>query len=205
MRWILTLLFAGWGATAFAQLGEISISMGKSTLRNNVLGSETVTTAPGATATLDYKAESNFRLGFRLTINSYTFFGHELGYAYNRSKLKVEGPGVDPNANQVSLPLHQVSYNFLAYATPEGSSVRPFAAGGGHFSTFYPPGSSVFSGNGVTKLGFNYGGGIKIRVSPIFMVRFDVHDYATGKPFDFQNQKGLLHQLEVTTGLAFVF
>ena len=59
------------------------------------------------------------------------------------------------------MPIHQGMYNFLPYATPKGSKIRPFATGGVHFSTFYPPGASVFQGNGVTKFGYNYGAGVK--------------------------------------------
>jgi len=196
-------LFAGlWLAGSMAlhaQLGEISISAGRAAARNNVLG----TARDLAGAVLEYKSETNFRLGFRFTFNSYRFFGHEIGYAYNRGKFTVS---TRPPA-EVGMPVHQGIYNFLAYATPEGAAVRPFIAGGGHFGTFYPPGTGVFSGNGVTKFGFNYGAGLKFRISPLLMMRLDLRDYATAKPFgeSFPDQKGLLRILEVSMGLGIAF
>ncbi len=38
---------------------------------------------------------------------------------------------------------HQGFYDFLVYATPEGSKIRPFIAAGAQFSNFVPPGSSA--------------------------------------------------------------
>jgi len=193
-RWSWTWLLLAGATAAWAQMGELSINAGKSTLRNASLG------------TLDdveLDTTTDVRIGFRFTVNSEGRRGHEFGYAYNHGKLRLH---TTPR-EEVGMPIHQGFYNFLVYATPEGSKVRPFATGGGHFSTFYPPGSSVFSGNGVTKFGLNYGGGIKVRVSEIFMVRLDVRDYAQGKPdmYGQQGIKGWLHQLETSVGFAFVF
>jgi len=184
---------------ALGQLGELSISAGRAASRNNVLG--TLKDLTGAV--LEYKSETDFRLGFRFTFNNYRFFGHEIGYAYNHGKFKVN---TTPPA-EVGMPVHQGMYNFLAYAMPEGAGLRPFVTGGVHFSTFYPPGTGVFSGNGVTKFGYNYGGGLKFRLGPLLMMRLDLRDYATGKPFgeSFPDQKGMLHQLEVSMGLGIAF
>lgn len=173
--------------TASAQVGEIGISFGKNSFRNNDLG-----TLDGVNR---YTIDGNFRLGVRLTLNTYRYFGHEIGYAYNRTDLTGVG----------TTPVHQAGYAFLAYATPEGSRIRPFLAGGGHFATFYPPGTGVYYGNGYTKFGFNYGGGLKFRITDIFALRFDVRDYATGKPFPIEDRSGLLHMLETSAGLSFVF
>ncbi|MGC8794665.1 MAG: outer membrane beta-barrel protein [Bryobacteraceae bacterium] len=182
-----------------AQVGEFSISAGRAASRNNVLG----TAADLTGALLRYKSETNFRLGFRLTFNNQRHFGHEIGYAYNRGKFTAS----TTPPSEVGMPVHQGIYNFLAYVTPEGSAVRPFITGGGHFSTFYPPGTGVFSGNGVTKFGFNYGGGIKFRISPLLMLRMDLRDYTTAKPFGeyFPDQKGMLHMLEVSMGVGIGF
>ncbi len=198
-RWMHVPLLLAWAGGAAAQVGEISISAGRAASRNNVLGTERDLSGQ----TLEYKTETDFRLGFRFTFNSYRFFGHEIGYAYNHGKFKLSST---PPA-EVGMPVHQGMYNFLGYATPEGSSMRPFLTGGVHFSTFYPPGTGVFSGNGVTKFGFNYGAGLKFRLSEMLIMRLDLRDYVTGKPFGdaFPDQKGMLHQLEVSAGLGFAF
>jgi opacity protein-like surface antigen len=193
---LLTLLLAGSTVAAFGQVGEVSLSFGSSMLRNNNLGS--LSDVSGGL--IPFTQDTNFHMSLRMTLNSYRFFGHEFGYNYNHGTLKELGQGIG------GMSIHQGFYNFLAYATPEGSKVRPFAAGGVHFSSFFPPGASVTSGNGITKFGFNYGGGIKVRVSDMFLVRVDVRDYTTGKPdLGLTNQKGLLHQLVVSAGLGFAF
>jgi opacity protein-like surface antigen len=144
--------------------------------------------------------EDGWRMGFRMTLNNWTFFGHEMGYAYNRTTFRINSTPVV----EAGTAIHQGFYNFLAYATPEGSRVRPFAAGGAHFSNFIFPGFSVTQGGGSNKLGYNYGGGNKVRVKPNWAVRMDVRQYVTGKPFDFPDQSGTLKQLEVSLGLSFV-
>jgi opacity protein-like surface antigen len=193
-RFLLLLLLFGLAGSAFAQVGEVSLSFGEGRARNNSLGSLATTT--GAE---EAKLNTGFRFGFRFTINNWRFFGHEIGYAYTRSHLE------SPSLGSISMPIHQGMYNFLAYATPEGSRIRPFATGGVHFASFYPPGASVFQGNGVTKFGFNYGAGIKAKVSSSFLVRVDVRDYVQGKPDFFTGTSGMLHILEVSAGLGFVF
>jgi hypothetical protein len=45
--------------------------------------------------------------------------------------------------------------------------VRPFAAGGGHFQL--PVARTVgLQGGGSMKFGFNYGGGVKVKVTEMF-------------------------------------
>ena len=188
-RSILALMFVGSALTAFAQMGEVSLSFGKSMLRNNSLG-----TIGG----VDVTAESGFHMALRMTLNNARFFGHEFGYAYNRGSFTVS-PTV------YSMPIHQGFYDFLIYATKEGTKVRPFVAGGGHFSTFVPPGGSISQGSGITKFGFNYGAGIKAKVSESFMIRLDARDYTTGKPDFGISPSGRLHQLVASAGLAFLF
>ena len=201
-RWVFTGLLLGSALTAFAQVGELALSMGAALLRNENLGSAVGATDTGAAATFNANAKADFRFALRFTVNNKKFFGHEGGYAYNHANLAFD----TTPAQEVGMPIHQGFYNFLAYATPEGSKVRPFAAGGGHFSTFYPPGASVFSGNGVTKFGLNYGGGIKVKVSEVWLIRMDVRDYFQGKPdLGLQNVKGWLHLWEASAGLGFTF
>ncbi len=192
---IVALLAATSAATALAQVGEVSVSGGASRLNQNSLGSFVDDTG----GTTDALATTDFRLGVRLTLNSYRFFGHEFGYAYNHGNLKI-------GTVEYGMPIHQGMYNFLAYATPEGSKFRPYGTGGVHFSTFYPPGASVFQGNGVTKFGYNYGAGVKVRVSESWITRFDVRDYVTAKPdFGLANRTGMLHQLEISAGFGMAF
>jgi len=195
-RSTLLLLSLGCAGAAFAQSAEVSLNAGESMLRNKSLGN--LTASDNTVAGADFG--TNFHLSLKMTLNSWKFFGQEFGYNYNRGSIKAAGSDVG------GMPVHQGFYDLLAYATKEGKKIRPFAGAGVHFSSFFPPGASVFNGNGITKFGFNYGGGVKVRVSDAFLVRRDAHDYETPKPdLGLPNEKGWLHQLVVSAGVAFVF
>ena len=112
--------------------------------------------------------------------------------------------GVLPAAEQtVSVPIHQGFGDVLLYALPEGKRVRPFVAGGVHFSSFFPPGSSASYGNQTTKFGFNYGAGAKVWTTTNWGFRVDARFYETPKPFNFFDQHGRLRQLELSAGVSF--
>src|SRR6266849_2397689 len=175
-----------------AQVGEISLSFGDSIFKDNLLGFYDAVT--------QYKMVDGFRVTARLTLNTKRFIGHEFGYAYSRSKLGIVGA-----PDQVGTPVHQGFYDFLVYGLPEGSPVRPFVAGGGQFSTFVPPGASVTYGTGTTKYGGNFGAGVKVRLTSMFLLRIDVRDYVTTKPFDLIGKSGALHQIEASAGLGLYF
>lgn len=195
MRWWgLAVVSCGFAMLAQAQVGEISVSGGVSRFGDVSLG----TSADASGNAVNVTLQNGFRLAVRLTINTYRFAGHEFGYAYSHSNVALGGTS-NPT------PVHQGFYDFLLYATPEGSRIRPFAAGGIQFSSFFPPGASVYQGNGTTKFGINGGAGIKVRVTPIIGLRFDVRDYNTGKPFNFTGQSGRLNQMEISVGASFLF
>ena len=174
-----------------AQVAEISVGGGASHFGGGSTGTETIAAGP------EIKVDGGFRFEARLTLNPQRFFGHEFGYAYSSSTYKL------PISGDVSVPVHQGLYNFLVYATPEGTKIRPFATGGVGFSSFFPPGTSAYYGNQITKFNYNYGGGIKIRVSSMFGIRLDFRQYSTSHPFDFPNQSGRLLQTAFTGGLSF--
>ena len=181
------LLFAA--GTAFSQVAEIGATMGASVLSNATLYSDSVATA---------KLNNGFRMGFRVTLNSFRFFGHEVGYGYNRTNLSYAG-------TVYAMATHQPFYDFLAYATPEGSKIRPFIAGGAQASTFVPPGGSVTQGSGSIKFGVNYGFGTKVKVAEKWLVRVDVRQYRSPKPdFGFPTApKGWVQINEISAGFSY--
>jgi opacity protein-like surface antigen len=183
--WIPALFFCVASTSLFGQAAEFSLSGGTSRISGADIGS-------------GYSLDNGFSIGFRLTLNSQRFFGHEIGYAYNRSHLLLAGE------DQGGMAIHQGFYDFLAYATPEGKRIRPFATGGVHFSNFVPPGSSASQGGGNTKFGVNYGAGLKVRLTPIIGARVDYRQYLTGKPFDLAGASGKLKQNVISIGLAFL-
>ena len=100
--------------------------------------------------------------------------------------------------------MHGTGWNTTS-GLPEGSPVRPFIAGGGQFSTFVPPGASVTYGTGTTKYGGNFGAGVKVKLTSMFLLRIDLRDYVTTKPFDLIGKSGALHQIEASAGLGLFF
>lgn len=181
------------GSVAFAQVAEFGVTGGASLLRNNSLAPIDL----GDGTSTNTKLTDGFRLGFRITLNTYRFFGHEFGYAYNRTQLRIEG------VQDLGMAIHEGFYNFLVYALPEGAPVRPFATGGAHFANFVPPGASATSGGGSTKFGLNYGGGVKARLGSKFMMRLDIRQYHTPKPdFFIQAPQGWLRQTEISAGFG---
>jgi opacity protein-like surface antigen len=191
---IMLAVFAG--SSLFAQSFEAGASFGVSALNNADLGSQAlVTGTPG-----NIRLNDGFRFGFRIGLNTYRYMGFEFGYAYNRSQLHYDGPPV----TEQGMAIHQGFGDGLIYATPEGSRIRPFAAAGLQFSNFVPPGASASYGQGETKFGFNYGGGVKVKVAENWLVRFDFRQYETGKPsFGVLEPHGRLFQNEISAGFAF--
>lgn len=90
-------------------------------------------------------------------------------------------------------------------AYPKARAFGLSSQAGASSPPFVPPGASAAYGQGTTKYGGNFGGGVKVRVNSMFLVRLDARDYVTGKPFNLVNQSGALHQIEVTAGLGLIF
>jgi opacity protein-like surface antigen len=184
--WIL-LGFGLFATIAPAQVFEASVSGGVSRL-----GDAALQTNP-----TDYTLGNGARLDFRITLNTWRFMGHEIGYGYSHSNITTQG-------QSIGFSIHEGYYNFLVYATPEGSRIRPFVTGGVHFASYVPPGGSVYYS--VTKFGYNYGAGLKFIVSGPFGARVDFRQYSTGKP-DFGITQlapsGRINQSVFTVGFSY--
>jgi len=195
MKKFAAILFLACASSAWGQYGELWFSAGQSIMNSAGLGS----TSPTGNKD-DFKFDNGFRFAFRIGFNNDRIFGHEIQYAYSRSHLLAGGQDLG------GMAIHTGAYNFLLYATPEGSKIRPFATGGVGFNNYVPPGSSASSGGGSTKYGFNYGGGVKVRVGDRWAVRFDLRQYTTPKPnFGLFLREGWIRQTEATVGFGFVF
>ncbi len=196
MRKLAVLLVLACAGSAWGQSFEVWFNGGQSIMSNNSLG----TAALVGGSPDDVKLGDGFRFSFRMTLNNDNRFGHEVQYAYSRTQLQETG-----FADQ-GMAIHEGGYNFLYYATKEGTRIRPFATGGIGFANFVPPGSSAASGGGTNKFQVNYGGGVKVHVASIFGVRLDVRQYASPKPFDLPlNPGGWLRQTEISAGFGVQF
>lgn len=169
---------------AAAQSFEGSVSGGPSILSSSDLGS-------------GYSLDNGFNLGFRMTLNTQQHLGYELGYIYNRTHLLASG------FDQGGMAVHQGFGDVLFY--PNRSSerrVRPFLAGGLNFDNFVAPGQTAQYGQGQTKFGFDYGAGVKMKVTGPWNIRFDFRQFNVGKPFDLGGSGRLLIN-EISAGVAF--
>jgi opacity protein-like surface antigen len=203
MKKLLPVLFVVFSGALYAQSGEAWFSAGGSILTNANLGSPVVNGNPS-----DVQLNDGFSFGFRLGINTGNHFGHEIQYEYNRTHFLDNTGDVFGTAGSYGMAIHQGGYNFLYYFTPEGSRIHPFVTGGVMFDNFVPPGSSSQSGGGSLKFGFNYGVGVKVRITHLFAVRADLREYESGKPSFgglLVNQSGLLNQTEATAGFGLYF
>jgi len=213
------LLFLAGAGSAWGQLFEVWFNGGESLMSNKGLGTTNVdangNALPGATQN-DVQLGDGFRFSFRMTLNNESHFGHEVQYAYSRTSLTVPAqPGTPATLFTAAIPgtpassqgmaIHQGGYNFLLYATNEGTRIRPFATAGVGFANYVPPGSSAASGGGSNKFGFNYGGGVKVRVTHLFGLRLDVRQYTTPKPFNLALASGWLRQTEISAGFGVIF
>lgn len=201
LLWFLLLCLPG---SLWAQSGELWASGGASILGGAGLGS-----ASSDGSTNDVHLGSGFRFGFRFACNSAGHFGHEIQYAYNRTDFTDSAGAILSNAGSEGTAIHQAGYNLLYHFRPtkEGSKVRPFVTAGFHVNDYVLPPSATPQGSSV-KPGFNVGAGVKMRISPMFAVRFDVRQYETGKPNwggILSNQGSLLHQTEVSGGFGIYF
>jgi len=194
MKKLAVVLFLACAGSAWGQLFEVWFNGGQSIISNKGLG----TTASIGGSKDDVQLEDGFRFSIRMDLNNESHFGHEVQYAYSRSKLNISGV-------EQGMAIHQGGYNFLLYATPEGKRIRPFATGGVEFANYVPPGASASSGGGDNKLGVNYGGGVKVRVTSLFGLRLDVRQYTTPKPFNLPLREGWLRQNEISAGFGVLF
>ena len=195
---VMAVLACAGAGSAWGQLFEAWFNGGQSLMSNSGLGSDLPASAGGLKN--DFALEDGFRFSFRMALNNDSHFGHEVQYAYSRTKLD------EPGSVPMGMAVHQGGYNFLLYATNEGTRIRPFATGGVMFANYVPPGASAAQGGGDNKFGFNYGGGVKVRVTSIFGLRFDVRQYTTPKPFSLPYlRQGWLRQTEVSAGFGVMF
>lgn len=205
MRKYLAVLFLAGSASVWAQTAEIWFDAGESILSSSLGTLQQCTTtslceALGASSN-DLQFTNGFRFGFRFDLNSGDHYGHEVQYAYNRTHLQFN----DGSGTSLGMAYHQGSYNFLYYLTKSDTRIRPFGTAGVGFTNYVLPGQSAAYGGGSTKLGFNYGVGVKVKVVGPWAARFDLRQYTTPKPFGFPLQSGWIKQEEVSVGVGYYF
>jgi hypothetical protein len=188
---LLLLLFA---APSPAQVAEVSVSLRRSQISGNALGSF-------GFAELPVRLDSGNGVAVRLDIHNNRFLAHELSYGFDRDELTLAAEGQGP------VTVHQFFYDLMLHLTPRGAVVRPFVVGGLGFSGFFPPETDLVQTAGITKFGFNYGGGLKFKLNRLLGLRVDVRDHVSNKPniLSLPDVTGKLHQVEFSAGVSLFF
>jgi opacity protein-like surface antigen len=189
----MVVVFLGMAGVSSAQVAEVAVTGGWSVFTDSSLG-----TVGFGSDLPELELGNGLRIGARLSMNRW-FLGHEISYAWQRTKVFIE------EQQPESMSIQNFYYNFVVHATPGGTAIRPFVTGGAGVSTFFPPGVSSLSGSGDNKFGFNYGGGVKFRLTDKFGLRLDVRDHVTGRPFEnlgINTLDGRFHNVEYSVGFA---
>lgn len=197
---------------AHAQNFEVSILGSLPGFSGTGLGMLPTSTATGGKDT-DVTLHSKYGYGARLTANTRGYYGHELGYTFNKARLRAISRPDENTANVLedNVNIQEAFYNFLIYFMPSRERVRPFITGGLQAYRYGAPKSIADFPGGIYKnYGVNWGGGLKVNLFSHALVRWDFRDYVGGKPYnltfeDPSKSGGVLHQWELSMGLAITF
>jgi hypothetical protein len=175
------LLFA-FGPYCFAQNWAVGVAGGY-----GVYHDVTIKNAAGASA--DAGFGSRFAVGAVLTEDMYEHIGGELRYTYRDGDSELRFNGREVNMDAVA---HAVHYDFLFYATPRRSRIRPFAAAGAGIKRYDATGRpytsqplsdfAVLNHTHQVEGMISFGGGVKVALSDRWVLRLDFRDYATPFP-----------------------
>jgi hypothetical protein len=163
----------------------------------------------------DTKLKGLYGYGGRLTWNTPGYYGHELGFNYNRARLTAtvrtttEGQTVT-RVLEDRIVVRQAYYNFLMYMMPRGERWRPYIAVGAHAVEYGAPGFEQWPTGKSRHYGVTYGGGIKLMLFKHALLRLDVRDYIAGKPYDLERKDpmqmgGRLRMTEASAGISITF
>jgi opacity protein-like surface antigen len=175
---------------------QVVIALGNS-LHNgwNLGGTVTIDSQKYFSQEFSYnRSFSTFKMGLSVVDNDTTSGTVQNAFAFNTAGLLTS----------------QVAYNFLIHTRPKTSRLRPYFAVGpalqlmhldeapikkapsywrlglsniGLLSAAYNFGSTPpLEGGGIFQVGFNYGGGVRYRLTPRWMIRMDYRETLTSQP-----------------------
>jgi opacity protein-like surface antigen len=156
--------------------------------------------------------------GARLTLNVTDYYGLELNYLRGRARIDsriVPAEGTDPVLQSGTINYNQISFNGLAYFLPRGERLRPFITAGAQLNLWPTPPLADWAGGGSKNLGFNYGGGLKIKITKNVLVRLDARHMMAGAPYGLKYEDasvtatprgpGLYSHIEGSLGIGISF
>ena len=198
-------LLCGSTAMTYAEGIDFGVGIGYADAGKRKAGTLSVQDQNGAETPSEVTMGSGVMFVPRLTLNTGDFISHDLSFAYSRANVQVNLPGT--SLFDQSTSIGQAMYNMLLHATPDGSKVRPYVAGGGGFVMFYPPGAGLTSGVNTVRPGINYGGGVRVQVNERWHARVDFRQTIAPNPRLFQGQdaSGMFRQNQFTVGAGVTF
>jgi len=198
-----------------AQKYEISVGANLLRLDNKDLGS--VATSGGKDRDTYFETNSLEGAQIKLTLNTKGYYGHEIGYSYNRSKINITTRTTDEDDNeivtyhQLKVPVTQFTYNFLMYMMPNGERIRPYITVGFTAQDYGEPKLDEWIHGSSRNYGANLGGGIKIRLFPHAQFRLDLRQHFVGTPYDLKYEDiqklsgGIMKNSTVSAGFGVTF
>jgi len=194
--------------TAMAQKWEFGFGAGGGfyTPQHVTLGSDSVTA----------KFKTNVAVSTWVGQNISDRWGGELRYSYQLGDAQLKGKSTEA---VFGAEAHTINYNFLIYAKPSESSVRPFVSAGAGIKYYRGTGTEAVvqplsqfalltQASDVTGV-VSVGGGVKFKLGSHAWLRLDVHDYMT--PFPKQvitpnfgaNVEGWMHDIVPMVAISF--
>jgi len=196
---------------------ELAVYGGFMVFSNSTVGAEGITLQLGPNPSQMHelvaanRIDPGFALGTSVTLNSFRWISHELGFGYQRGSLKLELDGAKGVVEQRTGYLtRQFSYNTLFHLRPRESRLRPFFAIGpvaqlvhltdapftkahgllrfgltnvGIIRSAYSfDNVPPLQGGGIFQLGVQVGGGVRYRLSEHWTMRLDYRNTCTPPP-----------------------
>ncbi len=168
------------------------------------------------------RATAGIRSRFTGTIllgeDRYRYIGGEVRYTYQDGDPFLSAGGVKTNIQGQS---HAIHYDILIHVRPQEARLRPYVAAGigaklyvvsGPANPAAPLGDiGTLTTHDQTKFLAAVGGGVKFRVLPQMLLRFDFRDYITTfprqliAPAEGATARGIFHQLTPMVGVSYLF
>jgi len=173
-----------------------------------------------------YKNGGQFTVGAEVPL--FKFFGLEGSYGYGRNNLAVTDLGTNTETG-FNTRNQRLSGDFVVHSPKSFFHLRPYVLAGLEYDRFSPVGNAAAHAtspgfnnvadtalNPANKLGFNYGGGVELKLIRWVGLRFDVRDHLTGSPnYGLPASSstggavfpvsGAAHDLEYSAGVVFHF
>lgn len=179
-------------------------------------------TVPAGQFGSTYKTGGGFTVGSEFRLNK--LFGVEGSYAMVRNNLALTDYSSGANELAYGIRNQRVSGDLVAHAPKSFWRVKPYLVAGLEYDRFTPLATGTSSFNGYSnapltpanKLGFNYGGGLEMKLMRHVGLRLDIRDHLTGSPtYGLATSastgspsfpiSGAAHSLEYSAGVVFHF